>query len=220
MNLKVLCVLISRAAIVCAVLALALPAHARPVRYRLTSGAVFEQGCFDPCLCPLWVSPTTGRFRLTPISITGTYDTYSVTNINWRIGNNGDHITGQGVFTRFNEFAALNRLELDLAVGSNAPEHFDSGMVAAGALWPLINVTISIHGMYCYDTAIVVKARPIFGDVNDDGTVNVNDLLAVINAWGPCPAPPDTCPADVAPIEAADSVIDVNDLLTVINNWG
>jgi hypothetical protein len=52
-----------------------------------------------------------------------------------------------------------------------------------------------------------------------DGQVNVNDLLAIINAWGPCPAPPQTCPADIAP-PGGDGIVNVNDLLAVINAWG
>ena len=49
-------------------------------------------------------------------------------------------------------------------------------------------------------------------DVIRDNTVNVNDLLAVINAWGssPCNA------ADVG----GDSLVNVQDLLSVINSWG
>ena len=39
-------------------------------------------------------------------------------------------------------------------------------------------------------------AKP--GDVNGNGVTNVDDLLAVINAWGPCPAPP--CPQAAQPI--------------------
>jgi hypothetical protein len=50
------------------------------------------------------------------------------------------------------------------------------------------------------------------GDVTGDGIVDVNDLLAVIGAWGPCPVP---CPADLN----GDGVVDVNDLLMVIGNW-
>ena len=46
-----------------------------------------------------------------------------------------------------------------------------------------------------------------------DGVVNVNDLLAVINAWGPC-GNPNNCPSDVAP------AVNVNDLLAIINGWG
>lgn len=61
---------------------------------------------------------------------------------------------------------------------------------------------------------------PVPGDINGDGVVNVSDLLAVINAWGPCPAPPQSCPADVAPPPNGDGVVNVSDLLMVINNWG
>ena len=49
-------------------------------------------------------------------------------------------------------------------------------------------------------------------DVNGDDTVNVQDLLAVIGAWGPCAG----CAADVND----DSQVNVIDLLAVINGWG
>ena len=52
-----------------------------------------------------------------------------------------------------------------------------------------------------------------------DGVVNVQDLLAVINAWGNCPSPPTTCPADIAP-SGGDGVVNVQDMLAVIDNWG
>ena len=49
-------------------------------------------------------------------------------------------------------------------------------------------------------------------DINNDNSVNVGDLLAVINAWGPCAG----CPADVN----NDGQVNVGDLLAVINAWG
>lgn len=49
-------------------------------------------------------------------------------------------------------------------------------------------------------------------DINGSGTVNVDDLLAVINAWGPCPG----CPADIN----GDGMVNVDDLLAVVNGWG
>ena len=53
-------------------------------------------------------------------------------------------------------------------------------------------------------------------DVNADGSVDVNDLLAVINAWGPCKVEcPATCPADLN----HSGSIDVDDLLLVIQQW-
>jgi hypothetical protein len=57
-------------------------------------------------------------------------------------------------------------------------------------------------------------ARP--GDVNFDNIVGVDDLIAVINGWGQCPAPPAGCDADVT----GDGQVNVDDLLMVINNWG
>lgn len=63
-------------------------------------------------------------------------------------------------------------------------------------------------------------AVPHIGDITGDGAVDIDDLLAVIAAWGPCPAPPASCPADVAPVGAPDGTVNVNDLLTIIANWG
>jgi hypothetical protein len=58
---------------------------------------------------------------------------------------------------------------------------------------------------------------PSSADVNRDGAVNVDDLLAVIAAWGPCPnCPVIICLADVND----DCVVNVDDLLLVINSWG
>ncbi len=51
------------------------------------------------------------------------------------------------------------------------------------------------------------------GDTNDDGVVNVFDLLDTLTAWGPCPIP---CPADFD----LSGNVDVFDLLFVLSNWG
>jgi hypothetical protein len=50
-----------------------------------------------------------------------------------------------------------------------------------------------------------------------NGVVDVDDLLAVINSWGPCKG---DCHADIAPAGAGNGIVDVDDLLVVINNWG
>jgi hypothetical protein len=54
----------------------------------------------------------------------------------------------------------------------------------------------------------------ITGDASGDGQVNVDDLIRVILAWGPCP-PGTTCSAD---LDRTGSV-DVDDLLVVLVNW-
>jgi len=51
-------------------------------------------------------------------------------------------------------------------------------------------------------------------DINGNGVVNVDDLLAVINGWGMAGA------ADFAPACGGDGVVNVDDLLAVINAWG
>ncbi len=50
------------------------------------------------------------------------------------------------------------------------------------------------------------------GDVNGDGVVNVNDLLALISAWGPCSG---DCPADIN----GDGTVNVQDLLELLSLW-
>lgn len=52
------------------------------------------------------------------------------------------------------------------------------------------------------------------GDIDGDGTVGFADVLAVLAAWGPCPAK-GACPADLD----GDGVVAFADLLLVLANW-
>jgi acetyl esterase/lipase len=54
------------------------------------------------------------------------------------------------------------------------------------------------------------------GDLNNDGFVSVDDLLAVINGWGPCVPAPNFCAAEAT----GDTQVNIDDVLIVINNWG
>lgn len=53
-------------------------------------------------------------------------------------------------------------------------------------------------------------------DTDFNHFVNVDDLLTVINHWGPCPMSQLCCPGDVT----GNGFINVDDLLLVINQWG
>jgi hypothetical protein len=53
-------------------------------------------------------------------------------------------------------------------------------------------------------------------DINNDGSVNIDDLLAVISGWGFCPPPPAACSPDIN----HNGQIDIDDLLAVISGWG
>jgi uncharacterized membrane protein len=63
---------------------------------------------------------------------------------------------------------------------------------------------------------ILLTPVATIGDINGDGSVNIDDLLAVIAAWGPCPASPAACVADVV----VDGQVNIDDLLLVISSWG
>ena len=55
------------------------------------------------------------------------------------------------------------------------------------------------------------------GDIDGDGEVEIDDFLALLAAWGPCPQPcPPSCPADLD----EDCEVGINDLLILIANWG
>jgi hypothetical protein len=57
------------------------------------------------------------------------------------------------------------------------------------------------------------------GDYNCSGSVDVDDLIGVILAWGVC-LPNVACPGDVAPHPNGDGQVNVDDLIAVILNWG
>ena len=72
-----------------------------------------------------------------------------------------------------------------------------------GGFWP--GIDSSEKGLCVADVA------PAGGN----GIVNVDDLLLIINSWGPCSG----CPTDIAPA-GGDANVNVDDLLEVINAWG
>ena len=56
----------------------------------------------------------------------------------------------------------------------------------------------------------------IVGDLDEDGTVGILDLLLLLSSWGPCPDPPEPCAADLD----GDGAVGILDLLTLLANWG
>ena len=134
------------------------------VDYRLDGGSIFQRGCFGPCGCPAGpILPIRGTFRLTPASADPLFEHYAVTNVDWTVSQPDGStlsVVGSGTFKIGGEVAITEELSLDLVVGSDVVQHFDSGVVVAPVQFPLLDLTISIHGVYCYDTVIRVRARP------------------------------------------------------------
>ena len=83
---------------------------------------------------------------------------------------------------------------------------------------------ISYGGFNGYDAAaeILIEQIPVLlregrnADVNLDGYVNVEDLLALISSWGDCPELPVDCASDLD----GNGAVSVSDLLLIIDQWG
>ena len=135
-----------------------------PVIYRLDKGSTYQYGCFAPCACPLLEEvPARGTFVLAPAGSDPLFTYYKVSDVNWMVslGDREIRITGSGTYKIGGEFALQQQLELDLKVGDEEVQHFDSGLVTGPAPFPAIDVTVSIHGQYCFDTVIHVNATPV-----------------------------------------------------------
>ncbi|MHC4787350.1 MAG: DUF3466 family protein, partial [Planctomycetota bacterium] len=79
----------------------------------------------------------------------------------------------------------------------------DAGQIVGYGITPDEN----IHGFLLEPNLI--------GDINGDGEVGIADFLLLLAAWGPCPDPPDPCPADLD----GDGTVSVNDFLILLANW-
>lgn len=62
------------------------------------------------------------------------------------------------------------------------------------------------------NNGILDECQTCLGDLNGDNTLDVSEILAMIDAWGPC----ENCAADID----NDGVVNVNDLLYIVGNWG
>jgi uncharacterized repeat protein (TIGR01451 family) len=79
-------------------------------------------------------------------------------------------------------------------------------------------------GTVISNAANVVVVDPCPADIaplpDGNNVVDVDDLIAVILAWGPC-ADCSKCPADIRDMPSSGNcVVDVDDLIQVILNWG
>jgi hypothetical protein len=200
-------------------------ASGAPVTYK-TSGDYYE-GCFGPCLCIVtYMGPIDGTFRLQAEQLTGSVDTFHVSNVDWQATLWNDPsfafpIVGEGTYTYISQFAIQHKLELDLMYGGDdTVKHFQTEPVFPKTYFPDISIVVSIGDMSCYDTMLTITAQPVFGDITGDALVNVDDLLEVINSWGECSPDTKSCDADIKPEFTGNNVVDVDDLLLVIENWG
>lgn len=68
------------------------------------------------------------------------------------------------------------------------------------------------HSTDIYGQLLDVESHECPGDVNDSGYVDIDDVFAVLAAWGDC----SDCPEDVND----DGTVDIDDLFGVLAEWG
>jgi hypothetical protein len=156
--------------------------------YSLTSPpSEFQYGCFGPCACAVMTrSPLTGSFLLRKSHVDPLYTYYDVLDVRWRVPDETHSITitGSGTYRRGGEVSAMEELALDLSFDGGPLQHFSSGLRSAGALAPEIRTQISLHAQYCFDSVLVVDAKPLGGAVGvGDGELRPT-LSASPNPFG------------------------------------
>ncbi|MCI0362357.1 MAG: hypothetical protein L0Y44_12020 [Phycisphaerales bacterium] len=134
--------------------------------YRLDDTTTFQQGCFDPCLCPIMNEvPVRGVFGLTLVHTDMWFATYAVSDVNWAItfGDTETNVRGSGRYTIGGDFAYMQRLQLALQIGDEPSQVFDSGWQPVSG-FPAINLDVSINGMFCYDKVFYIDSQPVDPD--------------------------------------------------------
>jgi hypothetical protein len=153
--------------LLCSAAALPESDDARPQIYELSETSTYQRGCFEPCLCPIMEArPVRGTFTLTPAKPDGSFAVYDVSDVSWivTLGDSELFLTGSGTYRLGSSGVLKQQLVLNLVVDSGKPTRFDSGLVVAGTAFPEISITISINGMFCLDTVIVLNASPVPAD--------------------------------------------------------
>jgi hypothetical protein len=131
-----------------------------PTLYELAESSNFQEGCFDPCLCPILMNETLhGTLVLNPL-IQGTDNSlFEVLEVAWQFSQGGEVIpvTGAGIYRIYSE---QHRMTMDLKIGESPLQHFDSGLVPRVSEYSEIIIAIAVNGFYCYDTAFFFAALP------------------------------------------------------------
>ncbi len=142
------------------------PTENNRIAYRLTEKSSFQHGCFDPCMCPISEQgPVIGTFVLEAAGSSGGFASYVVEDVNWEVPYYEPRmrVTGSGKYTIGSPdpiTVLQHRLELDLKLGADPVQHFDSGWVIGPNL-PHFDITISMNNMYCLDKVFILDADPV-----------------------------------------------------------
>lgn len=80
---------------------------------------------------------------------------------------------------------------------------------------------VNYGGFAVDDVRVVACDFPCPADITGNGSVNTDDLILLVGAWGTCVGCPGVhCPADIAPPPGGDCQINTDDLILLIVSWG
>lgn len=139
------------------------PAAAQVTRLvELGPSSQFEYGCYDPCACPISIhGPVEGWMRLfTGDVIIPPFFEHAVQEVRWRVDLGGTtvDVRGSGVYRQQID-THEHQLTLDLTVNGNPVQRFDSGLVPGSPDENAIDIDISLHGEFCFDSVFRVRAK-------------------------------------------------------------
>jgi subtilisin family serine protease len=103
----------------------------------------------------------------------------------------------------FSRDSGLTPAEVEAVLSETAVDRGASGYDTTYG-WGFLNVANAVDA--------VDGEKPCVGDTDGDGSVNVNDILSLIAAYGPCP----DCPEDLD----GDGAVNVNDVLILLSVYG
>jgi hypothetical protein len=126
------------------------------------------------------VGAVDGSMRLTFIGMENGYAVYDVSDVEWRFGS--EHfartLRGVGTYRIGGDPVVLHRMELDLSMDGEPPQHYDSEFQPPESFYPELDIVVDINNQFCWDTVVrvsAVRARAP-GDLNCDGAANNFDI--------------------------------------------
>jgi hypothetical protein len=167
----------------------------------LTSGIIDLTSINDPILSyARWFNNSAGDSPNTDTFVVEWSSQTTPWTLLESVGPSGADVNGGWVQTAFNinDFApGINQIQLRFTVSDEGAD--TQSVVEAGV------DAIVVSATECDDAA------PCPADTNDDGVVNVEDLLLIIDNWGQSGGTGDL---------NDDSIVNVSDLLMMIESWG
>lgn len=106
-----------------------------------------------------------------------------------------------------NHDGKVNQTDLDIVIANWTPSDASRALTAHAAICSTPTASRAACKAEMKKLALSLSATALTatqptkleGDINGNGSVNVDDLLAVIQNWGDCPVPPPSCTTPVPP---------------------